>query len=436
VLTRRGSAHRLALAVVLVAGWVATGPARAAPAPAAPAPALDFVNAFGNADGIDVTVEVENALPIEQVVSLTTVSAEARLSLAQSTALAALPDPGDTVISLPGTIGGLTGLSGLPNYPAAVRADYPLTPRQAVVVGAPDSGVTAGLEAEATADRAAAEARIGHLAGTAAPATIGEVRTSVETKTTAAGRFVVTAVSETSDIELLDGQATIANVRSRTELSLDGGVARVVARRVEVSGATVLGTPVEITDEGIVAPGGSNALEPVVEQAAAPLADQGVTVRLTTSSEDVHGSRASAVGGGLEIAAPVMVGNFPGRLRMVIGRTSGTIDAGSHDSAVDSEGSLPTDSALPTSVAGTTTSAGSDAFSPGATRAAVPVASRAASLGAARAAALRLDELLDFRSLYRWLLAGIAATLAARRWARARIGHHADRRDLRPLWRW
>ncbi|MBV9665274.1 MAG: hypothetical protein JOZ37_15005 [Actinobacteria bacterium] len=434
MLTGRHPARALALAMVLAAGWVATGPARAAPLPAA-APTLDFVNAFGNADGIQTTLELDNALPIQRVVDLTTVSAEARLSLAQSTALAALPDPGDTVISLPGTVGGLTGTSGLPSYPAAVRADYPLTPRQAVVVGSADSGVTAGLEADATANRAAAEARVGHVAGTAAPATIGQVRTSVESKTTGPGRFAVTATSETSDIELLDGQATIANVRSLTELTLEDGIARVVNRRVDVSGAYVLGTPVAITDEGVVAPGGAHALDPVVAQAAAPLAAQGVSVHLTTSNQDVHGSRATAVGGGLEIDTPVMVGNFPGRLQMVIGRTSGTIDAGSHDTPAgdDALAAAGSDSG----VEGATVSAGTDTSSSIPDRTVAPVAAAPKSLRVAPATtAATLADLLDFRSLYRWMVACAVGLLIARRWAPRLVGGRREGRDLRKLWRW
>ena len=70
------------------------------------------------------------------------------------------------MLTLPGTLSALLGVSGLPDYPAAASADNPGTPVEDVQI-LPDADLGAGkLHAEAADDGASAYAHVGHQVDT------------------------------------------------------------------------------------------------------------------------------------------------------------------------------------------------------------------------------------------------------------------------------
>src|SRR6185436_2261095 len=98
------------------------------------------------------TFNIDALLPVDEIVGLSSVTAESHLGLGRSDSLAALPDPGDLILTLPGTLAALTGVSGLPDYPAAARSEFPAVPEDDVQL-VPDANLGAGaLHTDAAED--------------------------------------------------------------------------------------------------------------------------------------------------------------------------------------------------------------------------------------------------------------------------------------------
>ena len=401
-----------------------------------------FYAVHAAADGVSAQFIVEGLLPIDEFVGLSSVTSDADLGPLRATSLAALPDPGDLVLTLPGTLSALAGISGLPDYPAAASADHPSVPEDEVVF-APDAGLGVGhLRAEATADRAAASASVADLRDTVGllpSLSIGSIRTAVETVRRRPGVLEATATSELGDVRLTGGLLRIAEVTSTVHVTAVDGALSADGADITVSGVELAGTPVGITGDGIVGLGQPVALAPAVERLRRPLDATGVEVKTTPGHREVGDDEVTAEGGSLDISAPLSVDGYPGTFVLRLAPVSVSLQevmapAGS-DGAVDASSTLV--AAPPSGFA----SGGSVPVSePGIggpeTSGAAPATSSRPGTELVSVALPAELPAWDLRHLYGWMaVCGAAMVLAgplgARFGARRRI-----RSDLRPFWRW
>ena len=210
--------------------------------------------------------------------------------MGRSDALAALPDPGDLILTLPGTLSALLGVSGLPDYPAAAQADFSSRPVDDVQL-APDAGLGAvRLHTEATEDGSSALAFVGNQVDTIGliPSfSIGSVRTTASTRRLGTSTIEATATTAVSDIKLLGGLLRISQLTSEVTVGVANDNLTATATKVDVSGVTLAGTAVGITPDGIVGLGQQVALAPIVDSLVRPLLERGIAVRTTPSKEEV-----------------------------------------------------------------------------------------------------------------------------------------------------
>ena len=443
------SAALVALALVFLLLAATTAPAQTGSDP--DAPRYDFYSVQALADGITVELEVVGFLPIEEFVGLSSVTSEAHLGLNRSDAFAALPDPGDLIVTLPTTLAALLGLAGIPAYPAAVFAEHPLTPTDDLAL-APDAGLgLLQLHSEAQEDGSSATAFVGDLVDTVGlvPLSIGSVRTTAEVRRIRSTAFESVATSTVGDLRLLGGLLRIGEITSSVRTSVVDGRLAADAPEVVVTGVSLAGTPVGITDEGIVGLGSPTALAPIVDTLLAPLLSRGIEVRTTPAGRSTDDTTAEAFGGSLSISLPLNVAGYPGSLELTIGRVSSAVEVGGLRGLDD--GSSDDGGSSGSSTGGTGTGSGGVIRPSGSVTS--PTASRPSSAGAVATdngdgttdavggfVSLPVTrQIADWQvaTLYRWLfaasgvllLAGAVATRASRRGGRRRT-------ELRPLWRW
>ena len=172
--------------------------------------------------------------------------------IGRSDALAVLPDPGDLVLGLPGTLAALPGVAGLPDYPAVSRADYPTTPEDNLSL-APDAGLGAlRLHAEAQRAPALGRAFIGDFVDTSAWCRCLSVGISPSRSRGASirSRYESVATSTVSDMRLLGGLLRIAQITCTVTRA--STTARSPRRRTTPSrsGVALAGMPVGIDENG------------------------------------------------------------------------------------------------------------------------------------------------------------------------------------------
>ena len=420
----------LVLAAVVPAGGVAVGQDGTE--------GYDFYSLRGLADGVTVDFNLVGFLPIEDLVGLSSVTSEAHFGVGRSDALAALPDPGDLILTLPGTLSALLGISGIPDYSAAALAEHPNTPRDVVQI-VPDANLGAGrLTAEAAEDGADAEAFVGHQVDTIGliPGfSIGTIRTTAETLRQGPTALQATATTELSDIRLLGGLVRIGHLTSEVRVGVVNDKPTASAPVVDISGVTVAGTPVGITSDGIVGLGQAVALAPVIDSLVQPLVEQGISIRTTPARRTVGERTATATGGALEIEVPIDVQGYPGTLAITLGRATADLEVGPLGGAgTDGEdgGGVSLDvGPLPGLGESTGFDLGSPTVTPGANGGAGTV-TEIISVPAGR----QIED-WDLTNTYRVLLVGGAALFVAGRVV-VRTSLRPIRRatDLRQLWRW
>ena len=428
----------LVLVALLVGGALPGGPARAQELD----DGYDFYVVRAQGDGVTVDFNLVGFLPIEDLVGLSSITAEAHLGTSRSDALAALPDPGDLILTLPGTLSALVGISGLPDYAAAAHADHPNRPVDDVQL-VPDVGLGAGrLHTEAGEAGSAAEAFVGHQVDTVGllPAfSVGTIRTTAATRRLGPAAIEATATTSVSDVRLLGGLLRISEITSEVTVGVVNDVPQASVQKVDVAGVTIAGTAIGITDEGIVAPGQSSALSPIIQTLLAPLLQEGIAVRTTPAVESVGDRTAEATGGALEIVVPLDVQGYPGTLSVTLGRASAFLEVGplggddAGDTGTTEGGSvggldapLPGLGEVPTFGDGLPAPSGSTGTAgPGGVTEIVSV-----PLG-------REVEDWDVTTLYRVLLAGgVALLVGSRLVVRAALRPARRATDLRTLWRW
>lgn len=427
----------IALVGVLVAAVLPATPADGQSTPSG----YDFVDLHALADGVTVDFNLVGFLPIEDLVGLSSITSEANFGAGRSDALAALPDPGDLVLTLPGTLSALAGVSGIPDYPAAARAEDPATPLDVVQI-APDATLGVGtLRAEASDTSAAASAHVGHQVDTIGllPSfSVGTIRTTARTTQLNEVTLESVATTTVSDLKLLGGLVSISQITSEVSASIINDTPQASISKLQVSGATLAGTPVGITEEGIVGLGSAVPLAPVIDTLLGPLRDEGIDIRTTPASEAVGDRTAVARGGALEIEVPLDVQGYAGRLTVSFGRALAELEvsalADGADAVADDGTTVLGDSFVPLPGLGSSTSdfglAGPTARS--ATGGARPTGTEVVSVPVGR-----VVEDWNLTTLYRvLLLSGIALFLAGQVIVRSTTRPSRRANDLRPLWRW
>lgn len=403
----------------------------------------DYYSAAGLADGLTARLFIDDFLPVEEF-SLSSVSAESRYETGQITGLAVLPDPGDVVLALPGTLAGLAGLPGLPDYPAAARADHPSIPRKEVSL-VPDAGLGAlRLLAEADEAHSLGRAFVTNLVDTVGVIpgfSVGSIRSESTSRRLDGLTYEVRATTTTNDVKMLGGLFRIGQLTTAVTARIEDGRVTASAEETRVSGAEVAGQPVGIDGGGFTAPNGSQALQPVIDQLTAPLAQAGYSVTVTPGSTAREEGRASADSGTLRIEYRTTVQGYPATLTLGLGRSTASVGAG-RTVTEDNAAAFDDGGAGDLAPGGTDFAAGDVAGVLGSSLEApadVSGGSVATTTGASSVApASAVDDLMDFRGLYKLLMLGAALLVAVRFWtvARAKRSAVVARPDLRTKWRW
>jgi hypothetical protein len=410
------------------------------------APGYDFSNLHALADGVTVAFNLQGFLPIEDLVGLSSITSESHFGAGRSDSLAALPDPGDLILTLPGTLSALLGISGLPDYPAAASADASSAPVDDVQI-APDAGLGAGrLHAEASDSGSSAYAYVGNqvdIVGLLPSFSIGSIKTTAHTDRINATTYESVATTTVSDIRLLGGLLRISQVTSEVTAGIANDKPTAEVTTLSVSGATIAGQAVGITDKGIVGLGSATALAPIIDTLVKPLIDHGITIRTIPATKAVGARTATATGGALQIEVPIAVQGYPGVFDLTLGRAAaelevGALTDGGGTAAADDgtglgDGAIPVDATpLPglgdSSGFGTDLPAGPIASSPGGQAAGTEIVS---------VPVRRAVEDWDLTALYRvLLLGGIALFAAGQVIVRTTMRPSRRPNDLRQLWRW
>ncbi|MDQ2649371.1 MAG: hypothetical protein M3Z03_07445 [Actinomycetota bacterium] len=401
----------------------------------------EFASLHALADGVTVDFNLEGFLPIEDLVGLSSITAESHFGAGRSDALAALPDPGDLILTLPGTLSALVGISGLPDYPAAASADKGSQPIDDIQV-APDAGLGAlRLHAEASETESSAYAHVGHQVDTVGilPSfSVGTIRTTARTTQVNAATLEAVATSEVSNLHLLGGLLSIGTLTTQVEAEVVDDQVRVTTNKVVVSGATLAGVPIGITDEGIVGLGSALPLAPVIDTLVAPLLAQGIQVRTTPAIREVGDRTAVARSGALMITVPISVQGYPGLLDVAIGRTLAELEvgalAGGDDTASFDDGGGVVDVG-PLPGLGTTVGELDFGLPGGSGSGAGSGGGRRTELVSVPAGRVIADW--DLTNLYRvLLLGGIGLFAAGQVVVRSTLRPTRRPNDLRQLWRW
>jgi hypothetical protein len=236
--------------------------------------------------------------------------------LGSSTGYAASPDPGELFASGPGLVAGVlgggvpgvlppvTGLPSPPEYPFLVRSDANTNPQ----VAAGQAPVTVSAKSQPTASQSQATFGVDSSGGGGG----GAVSTaSVDYTPNGAGSAAATA-----DLQgVTAGPLTLGHVLSKVSKTLKPDGTIVPSTTLEISGATISGTPVEFGPDSFSQLNG--ALKSV-------LAQSGVVVEFVAAQEFPESGRIIAPGVRISMPIPQSpqipgVGQFSGTATYFIG---------------------------------------------------------------------------------------------------------------------
>lgn len=357
----------LAGALLLSLGGVGVAGLAGVSAQTSPGPSLTSFDAAAGADGVRVGVFITGFPLVNQVVDVGAPSAQAVLNgIGKSQAYAAMPYPGDDVLTLPGTVFPVLGLPSPPPYPLIASSDASTSPQAAVN----QPGLS--LSAKSDPGSSTATATAGGGAG------VGSAESTATTKVDGS-TGAVTAVSDCSaDVVSLQGVLRIGHVEAKAHAA-QGIEGTTLDSSFSAEGVSVAGVSVSVSDKGIVLPGGStpvpntSGLSPVLDKA-------GVSMKVLPVEKHEH----SIVAGGLVVSVNVPAPTGSTIVSYTFGRASasatGSVEP--RQSAADTGAGALTGGTEPAAATGGAPTAGESGFS-------APLASTAPPLSSGPTAAPR-----------------------------------------------
>ncbi len=313
--SRRGRKLSVLAALVLagpVVSWIGAGAATGLPGFTATASAQAGRASF-HVPGFAVVEEIADAGgPVSQ----------SAVDPSTSLSYAAMPYPGDLVISGPGLFAGLSGLPSPGNYPFYVSASYPTTPEQSL--GDPGAGYH--LLAKAGAGSASGLAKVRGEGGESASSGAKAVTTALVEGDT------VTVIGESVNegLNFGNGALRIGSVRSRSVTTFKAGEANpVTTTEFTIDGGAAGGSSFGYGPEGLVVAGQGVPIPAgsALDQLNAGLAPAGVSIRFVGAEKVVGGASADALEIRLAGQAPIP-GTPPGIITVRFGGATSAITIG------------------------------------------------------------------------------------------------------------
>ena len=299
-----------ALVLFAVVGVAAISPAR-------PAGAAANFHGVATADAIRVTLVVPNAPATSSIVDGGAWSAQAVVTSAgTSQAYASNPYPGDTVVSLPGTLAGF-GAPGVPPYPLYAASMHPDT-KHAEIGNGPFH-----LVADSTAVTSDASASSGQS---------GEQKAGVAAATASVhqeGDGGVVSRSESRIDGFAAGPLKIASIVSGAITKLPPGGELERSSHLDVSGLAVNDAAVRLTPQGLVVADKTVPVDP--KAIAEALAKAGVSIAYVAPEETPNG----IIGAGVRVTSSVQLpGSGTSQATWIFGRSLALIDSAQGDTGV------------------------------------------------------------------------------------------------------
>ncbi|MDX6551537.1 MAG: hypothetical protein QOH74_25 [Gaiellales bacterium] len=303
--------------------------------------------------------------------------------IGESRALASIPYPGDTALSLPSLVLPLIGLPAPPEYPLLAASSAPNKPKGTVDIGP--------LHMAARSDQysSAAESSGG---GGSGDNTIGNFATMASTTAATATAKVVSKAESTTEAANFGGVLSIGRVHAVANVTRPATGKSTTTSALEIEGVKAAGTTIGVTSKGFLLPGSTspvpdtNALSPVLDAA-------GISLQYVQSQPITDG----IVSAGLAITVRTSSATTTyilGRVRALASSTVAQTPAVSADTGVGapaagSAGSGSTEPASPSAApAASTASAGLSGGTVAAPTAAAPLLApagrQAAGLAASR----------------------------------------------------
>ena len=210
-------------------------------------------------------------------------------SIGSSTGYAAFPDPGQAVVTLPGTVAGLAGAPvSPPSYPFYVQSDANSSPRASAGAGPYNLAATS----DATSSHASANAGL-------ATSEVGNASLVTSTASLVASSAQVVASAQNDVQALAVGPLTIGEIKTTATESLVAGVIT-PSTSMQISGVQVGGVPVAISPAGLAVAGESVPL-PLNSTLSSLLQQSGIAVKVL-GSQTFSGTVVSPA---MQITVPV-----------------------------------------------------------------------------------------------------------------------------------
>jgi hypothetical protein len=188
--------------------------------------------------------------------------------IGESRALASIPYPGDTALSLPSLLLPLLGLPAPPDYPLLASSTAPNKPKGTVDVGP--------LHMAARSDQYSSAAESSGGGGSGANA-IGNFATMASTTASTATTKVVSKAESTTEAVNFGGVLSIGRVHAVASVTRPATGKSTTTSALEIEGVKVAGTTIGVTSKGFLLPGSTapvpdtNALSPVLDAAGLSL---------------------------------------------------------------------------------------------------------------------------------------------------------------------
>ena len=365
----------LLLAPLGVAFAGATGAwSTGAPHVSASGAAFTAFDVVAGADGVRVLVNVPSAPLSSNVFDGGAPVTQALVNgIGESRALASVPYPGDTAVSLPSLVLPLVGLPAPPDYPLMASSAAPNKPKAVV-----DSGPL-HMAAQSDTHSSSAEATGGGSSGDNA---IGRFATSASASADPTVAKVVAKAESTTEAASFGGVLNVGRVHALANVTRPATGKPTTTSSLEIDGLTAAGTTIGVTSKGFVLPGSTSpvpdtsGLSPVLDAA-------GLSMQYVQSQPVTNGIVSAGLA--ITVRSPSATVTYVlGRVRAIASSTVtqtavAPVEVGIAQPAAGESGAAP--AAAPSSPG-----AGSAAASPaGATVAAAPVTSAAPAATSASA---------------------------------------------------